>query len=214
MIVCAVIGIIANIAIPGLYAALYRAKAARIIEDYNTRPHRRSTSTTRTTASTRPSMAPESSRRSSTSYLQGRLSGRTRTTSTIGSFGSTARETRPSPRTGVIVGFSIVDVRSGARRRAAQDVQGHRSSTRSRITRPSSSSRTAADVASSSRPEKWRIRTVVHPGPAGRRHARDRFALLTITAAVACSNGRSIDPPAAAGELAPRLARFGDRRRR
>jgi prepilin-type N-terminal cleavage/methylation domain-containing protein len=36
MIVCAVIGIIANIAIPGLYAALYRAKAARIIEDYNT----------------------------------------------------------------------------------------------------------------------------------------------------------------------------------
>jgi prepilin-type N-terminal cleavage/methylation domain-containing protein len=36
MIVCAVIGIIANIAIPELYSALYRAKAARIIEDYNT----------------------------------------------------------------------------------------------------------------------------------------------------------------------------------
>ena len=36
MIVCMVIGIIANIAIPGLHAALYRAKAARIIEDYNT----------------------------------------------------------------------------------------------------------------------------------------------------------------------------------
>jgi len=35
LIVFAVIGIIANIAIPGLYAALYRAKAARIIEDYN-----------------------------------------------------------------------------------------------------------------------------------------------------------------------------------
>jgi prepilin-type N-terminal cleavage/methylation domain-containing protein len=35
LIVCAVIGIIANIAIPGLYAALYRAKAAKIIEDYN-----------------------------------------------------------------------------------------------------------------------------------------------------------------------------------
>jgi len=35
MIVCSVIGIIANIAIPGLYQALYRAKAARIIEDYN-----------------------------------------------------------------------------------------------------------------------------------------------------------------------------------
>jgi prepilin-type N-terminal cleavage/methylation domain-containing protein len=36
LIVCAVIGIIANIAIPELYAALYRAKATRIIEDYNT----------------------------------------------------------------------------------------------------------------------------------------------------------------------------------
>ena len=36
LIVCSVIGIIANIAIPQLYAALYRAKAARIIEDYNT----------------------------------------------------------------------------------------------------------------------------------------------------------------------------------
>src|SRR5258705_12228517 len=36
MIVCCVIGIIANIAIPGLHAPLYRAKAARIIEDYNT----------------------------------------------------------------------------------------------------------------------------------------------------------------------------------
>jgi prepilin-type N-terminal cleavage/methylation domain-containing protein len=36
MIVCAVIGIVANIAIPELYASLYRAKAARIIEDYNT----------------------------------------------------------------------------------------------------------------------------------------------------------------------------------
>jgi prepilin-type N-terminal cleavage/methylation domain-containing protein len=36
LIVCGVIGIIANIAIPGLYQAIYRAKAARIIEDYNT----------------------------------------------------------------------------------------------------------------------------------------------------------------------------------
>jgi prepilin-type N-terminal cleavage/methylation domain-containing protein len=36
LIVFAVIGIVANIAIPGLYAALYRAKAARIMEDYNT----------------------------------------------------------------------------------------------------------------------------------------------------------------------------------
>ena len=35
LIVCAVIGIIANIAIPALYSALYRAKAARIMEDYN-----------------------------------------------------------------------------------------------------------------------------------------------------------------------------------
>ena len=35
LITCAVIGIVANIAIPGLYAALYRAKATKIIEDYN-----------------------------------------------------------------------------------------------------------------------------------------------------------------------------------
>lgn len=35
LIVCGVIGIIVNIAIPGLYQALYKAKAARIIEDYN-----------------------------------------------------------------------------------------------------------------------------------------------------------------------------------
>ena len=35
LIVCAVIGIIANIAIPGLQASIYRAKAGKIIEDYN-----------------------------------------------------------------------------------------------------------------------------------------------------------------------------------
>ena len=35
LIVCAVIGIIANIAIPGLYQSMYKAKAARIVEDYN-----------------------------------------------------------------------------------------------------------------------------------------------------------------------------------
>ena len=38
-----------------------------------------------------------------------------------------------------------------------------------------------------------------------------RFALLTMTAALACSNGRSTDPPAASGSSAPRLARLGDR---
>lgn len=36
LIVCAVIGIIANIAIPGMFEGIYRAKATRIIEDYNT----------------------------------------------------------------------------------------------------------------------------------------------------------------------------------
>jgi prepilin-type N-terminal cleavage/methylation domain-containing protein len=35
LIVCAIIGIIANIGIPGLYQSLYRAKASKIIEDYN-----------------------------------------------------------------------------------------------------------------------------------------------------------------------------------
>ena len=35
LIVVAIIGIIANLAIPGLYQSLYRAKASKIIEDYN-----------------------------------------------------------------------------------------------------------------------------------------------------------------------------------
>src|SRR6185436_9706719 len=35
LVVCAIIGIIANILIPALYSALYRAKAARIMEDFN-----------------------------------------------------------------------------------------------------------------------------------------------------------------------------------
>lgn len=35
LIVCCVIGIIANIMIPGLQSAVYRAKAGKIIEDYN-----------------------------------------------------------------------------------------------------------------------------------------------------------------------------------
>jgi prepilin-type N-terminal cleavage/methylation domain-containing protein len=35
LIVCAVIGIIANMMIPALYQMLYRAKAARIMEDFN-----------------------------------------------------------------------------------------------------------------------------------------------------------------------------------
>ena len=36
LIVCAVIGIVANIAIPGMYEGIYRAKASRIMEDFNT----------------------------------------------------------------------------------------------------------------------------------------------------------------------------------
>ena len=35
LIVCAVIGIVANMMIPALYSAMYRAKAARIMEDFN-----------------------------------------------------------------------------------------------------------------------------------------------------------------------------------
>lgn len=37
------------------------------------------------------------------------------------------------------------------------------------------------------------------------------LALLALTAAVACSSGRSTDPPAASGSSAPRLSRFGER---
>ena len=36
LIVCCVVGIIANIMIPGLHTAVYRAKAGKIIEDFNT----------------------------------------------------------------------------------------------------------------------------------------------------------------------------------
>ncbi|HJQ97468.1 MAG TPA: type II secretion system protein [Candidatus Polarisedimenticolaceae bacterium] len=36
LIVCAMITIVANIAIPGMYEGIYRAKASAIMEDYNT----------------------------------------------------------------------------------------------------------------------------------------------------------------------------------
>lgn len=36
LIVCALIAIVANIAIPGLYEGIYRAKASKIMEDYST----------------------------------------------------------------------------------------------------------------------------------------------------------------------------------
>ena len=106
LIVCAVIGIIANIAIPGLHAALYRAKAARIIEDYNTirvAVHQHYADNNFYPPERGPGIEPPEL----TSYLQGRL----RWTHEDYQYDwelwidNSGNPTQPS--TGVIVGFSI-----------------------------------------------------------------------------------------------------------
>ena len=110
LIVCAVIGVIANIMIPALYSALYRAKAARIIEDYNL---------VRAMASQHyvdhsfypPETGPGVEPPALTPYLQGRL------VWTHPDYqydwelwvDNSGNPTQPS--TGVIVGFSVVEFR-------------------------------------------------------------------------------------------------------
>jgi prepilin-type N-terminal cleavage/methylation domain-containing protein len=107
MIVCAVIGIIANIAIPGLYSALYRAKAARIIEDFNL---------VRTTVHEHyadhsfypPEQGPGTEPPELASYLQGRLVWTHEDYQYDWELWVDGSGNPTEPATGVLVGFSIV----------------------------------------------------------------------------------------------------------
>ena len=123
LIVCSVIGIIANIAIPGLYAALYRAKAARIIGLQHAPLGGPSVLRRQQLlpARTGPGSAPEL-----TSYLQGRLNWTHEDYQYDWELWIDSPEIRPSLRRGDRR-VQHLDARSGARRRAAQDVQGHHS---------------------------------------------------------------------------------------
>jgi len=107
LIVCAVIGIIVNIAIPALYSALYRAKAARIMEDFNM---------IRTMASQHyadhsfypPETGPGVEPPELTSYLQGRLVWTHADYQYDWELWVDSSGNPTAPSTGVIVGFSIV----------------------------------------------------------------------------------------------------------
>jgi len=107
LIVCAVIGIIANIMIPALYSALYRAKAARIMEDYNL---------VRTMASQHyadhsfypPETGPGVEPPELASYLQGRLIWTHPDYQYDWELWVDNSGNPTQPSTGVIVGFSIV----------------------------------------------------------------------------------------------------------
>lgn len=106
LIVCAVIGIIANIAIPELYAALYRAKAARIIEDYNTIRsvvHQYNADTGFWPPDQGPGIEPPEL----TSYLQGRLIWTHEDYQYDWELWVDGAGNPTQPSTGVIVGFSI-----------------------------------------------------------------------------------------------------------
>ncbi len=107
LITCAVIGIIANIAIPGLYAALYRAKAAKIIEDYNmvrTMVHQYNADHSSYPADTGPGTEPPEL----ASYLQGRLSWSHADYQYDWELWVDDAGNPTEPATGVLVGFSIV----------------------------------------------------------------------------------------------------------
>ena len=107
LIVCAVIGILVNIAIPTLYSALYRAKAARIMEDYHM---------VRTMASQHyadhsyypPETGPGVEPPELTSYLGGRLQWNHADYQYDWELWVDSSGNPTEPATGVIVGFSIV----------------------------------------------------------------------------------------------------------
>ena len=107
LIVCAVIGIIVNIAIPALYSALYRAKAAKIMEDYHM---------VRTMASQHyadhsfypPETGPGVEPPELTSYLGGRLQWNHADYQYDWELWVDSSGNPSQPSTGVIVGFSIV----------------------------------------------------------------------------------------------------------
>jgi prepilin-type N-terminal cleavage/methylation domain-containing protein len=107
LIVCAVIGIIVNIAIPGLYAAMYRAKAAKIIEDYNTvrtMVHEHYADHSSYPADRGPGVEPPEL----TSYLQGRLTWIHEDYQYDWELWVDGSGNPTDPSTGVLVGFSIV----------------------------------------------------------------------------------------------------------
>jgi len=107
LIVCAVIGIIANIMIPQLYAALYRAKAARIMEDFNL---------VRTMASQHyadhsfypPETGPGVEPPELTSYIQGRLQWTHPDYQYDWELWIDGSGNPTNPSSGIMVGFSIV----------------------------------------------------------------------------------------------------------
>ena len=107
LVVCAVIGIIINIAIPSLYSALYRAKAARIMEDYHL---------IRTMASQHyadhsfypPETGPGVEPPELSPYLQGRLVWTHPDYQYDWELWVDSAGNPSQPSTGVIVGFSIV----------------------------------------------------------------------------------------------------------
>lgn len=107
LIVVAIIGIIINIAIPSLYSALYRAKAARIMEDYIT---------LRTMASQHyvdhsywpPETGPGVEPPELTSYLKGRLVWTHADYQYDWELWVDSSGNPTEPATGVLVGFSIV----------------------------------------------------------------------------------------------------------
>ena len=107
LITLAVIGIIANIAIPQLYAALYRAKAARIMEDYNmvrTMVHQHYADHSFWPPETGPGVEPPEL----ASYLQGRLVWTHEDYQYDWELWVDGAGNPTEPATGVIVGFSIV----------------------------------------------------------------------------------------------------------
>jgi prepilin-type N-terminal cleavage/methylation domain-containing protein len=107
LIVCAVIGIIANLAIPGLYQALYRAKASKIIEDYNTvrtMVHQNYADHSSYPADQGPGVEPPEL----TSYLQNRIDWTHEDYQYDWELWVDGSGNPTEPSTGVMVGFSIV----------------------------------------------------------------------------------------------------------
>lgn len=107
LVVCAVIGIIANIAVPGLYQAMYRAKAAKIMEDYNmlrTTVHQHYADHSFYPADRGPGVEPPEL----TPYLQSRLVWTHQDYQYDWELWVDSNGNPSEPSTGVIVGFSIV----------------------------------------------------------------------------------------------------------
>ena len=107
MIVCAVIGIIANIAIPEIYQAVYRAKAGKIIEDYDmvrTMVHQYYADHNAYPLDQGPGIEPPEL----TPYIQGRLVWTQQDYQYDWELWVDGSGNPTNPGTGVLVGFSIV----------------------------------------------------------------------------------------------------------